>query len=144
MSDLHNPVPANGRRPAASQATRRRRDYHHPVSTGRIAGPPPGPSEPSGDPVSITTARPPLTDDLGRRQRRYLLQMSVRVVCFVAAVLVWGKVPVVVCIALMVAATVLPYVAVLAANAAGQRRGTLTPTTARLLPAGPPPDQEPR
>jgi hypothetical protein len=94
--------------------------------------------------VSITTARAPLTDDLTRRQHRYLLQMSIRVVCFVAAVLVWGRVPLAVGITLMVAATVLPYIAVLAANAAGERRGTMTPVGARLLPTGPLPDEDPR
>ncbi|MCG2800421.1 MAG: DUF3099 domain-containing protein [Cellulomonas sp.] len=114
------------------------------MSIGRRSGPAPGPTVPALAPVSITTARAPLTDDLTRRQHRYLLQMSIRVVCFVAAVLVWGRVPLAVGIALMVAATVLPYIAVLAANAAGERRGTMTQAGARLLPTGPLPDEAPR
>ncbi|MCM0640382.1 DUF3099 domain-containing protein [Cellulomonas wangsupingiae] len=70
----------------------------------------------------ITSAPEPLADDLARRQRRYLWQMGVRVVCFVAAGLLWGHVPVAVSIVLLVAATVLPYVAVLLANAGRERR----------------------
>lgn len=50
--------------------------------------------------------------------------MGVRVVCFVTAALIWPHVPVAVPIALMVAATVLPYVAVLLANAGRERRDT--------------------
>ncbi|MCG2801401.1 MAG: DUF3099 domain-containing protein [Cellulomonas sp.] len=113
------------------------------MSIGRRVGPGPGPAVPAA-PVSITTARAPLSDDLTRRQHRYLLQMSIRVVCFMAAVLVWGRVPLAVGITLMVAATVLPYVAVLAANAAGERRGTMTQVGPRTLPAGTAPEDEPR
>lgn len=114
------------------------------MSIGRGTGPEPGAAVPTAPAVSITTARAPLSDDLSRRQHRYLLQMSLRVVCFMAAVLVWGRVPLVVGIALMVAATVLPYVAVLAANAAGERRGTLAAVGTPLLPAGPVPGEEVR
>jgi len=70
----------------------------------------------------ITSAPEPLADDLARRQRRYLWQMGVRVVCFAAAGLMWSHVPVAVPIVLLVAATVLPYVAVLLANAGRERR----------------------
>ncbi len=70
----------------------------------------------------ITSAPEPLADDLARRQRRYLWQMGVRLVCFVAAALMWSHVPVAVPILLLVAATVLPYVAVLLANAGRERR----------------------
>ena len=73
--------------------------------------------------MSITTAPAPHFDDLARRQRRYLLRMGVRGVCFVAGALVWGHLPLVVPIVLMIAATVLPYVAVLAANAGHERSG---------------------
>jgi hypothetical protein len=84
--------------------------------------------------VSITTARAPLSDDLARRQRRYLLQMGFRVVCFAAGALLWGHIPVVVPICLLVAATVLPYIAVLIANAAHERAGsTMTAAQARAL-----------
>ncbi|WP_230684727.1 DUF3099 domain-containing protein [Cellulomonas sp. JZ18] len=70
----------------------------------------------------ITSAPEPLADDLARRQRRYLWQMGIRVVCFLAAGLLWAHVPVVVPIVLMAAAVVLPYVAVLLANAGRERR----------------------
>jgi uncharacterized membrane protein YdbT with pleckstrin-like domain len=86
--------------------------------------------------VSITTARAPLFDDLARRQRRYLLRMGVRAACFVAGALVWGHLPLVVPIVLMVAAAVLPYVAVLAANAGHERLGgTMTIAGTRALAA---------
>ena len=67
--------------------------------------------------VSITSAAPSLTDDVARRTRRYLIQMSIRVVCFAGAVLVdhWTR------WLLLLGAVVLPYVAVLLANAGGER-----------------------
>ena len=70
----------------------------------------------------ITSAPEPLADDLARRQRRYLWKMGARVVCFLTAALIWSHVPVAVPIVLMAAATVLPYVAVLLANAGRERR----------------------
>ncbi len=36
----------------------------------------------------ITTAREPLADDVARRTHRYLVQMSIRIVCFVGAALI--------------------------------------------------------
>ncbi len=53
--------------------------------------------------------------------RVYAIQMSVRVLCFVGAILVplWP-----VRIVLIIGAVVLPYTAVIFANASGQRRGT--------------------
>jgi hypothetical protein len=110
------------------------------VSNGRQAGPDRQPPTELGvtgtAPVSITTARAPLSDDLARRQRRYLVQMGVRVVCFGAGALVWGHLPLIVPIVLMVAATVLPYIAVLAANAAHERSGrTMTLAQTRALEA---------
>lgn len=61
----------------------------------------------------ITTAREPLSDDLARRTHRYLVQMTVRVVCFLGAALIdhWTR------WLLLVGAVVLPYVAVVLANA---------------------------
>lgn len=66
----------------------------------------------------ITSAARPLSDDVSARARRYLIQMSVRVVCFVGAVLVdhWTR------WVLLAGAVVLPYVAVLLANAGRERR----------------------
>ena len=83
----------------------------------------------------ITGAPTSLTDDLARRSQRYLAQMSIRVVCFLAAVMIdhWTR------WILLAAAGVRPYVAVLLANA-GRERGTdpgsyVEPPS---LPAAPP------
>ncbi len=64
--------------------------------------------------VRITTAASSRHDDIMRRQRRYLLSMGLRTVCFVGAVLVgpgWVR------WVLVVGALLLPYVAVVMANA---------------------------
>jgi hypothetical protein len=86
----------------------------------------------------ITSAPDPLADDQARRQRRYLLQMGLRVLCFLAAVLAWPHLPRLVAIALVVAATVLPYIAVLGANAGRERNETDPEPPARQLPAAAP------
>lgn len=62
---------------------------------------------------SITSAPEPLAVDQARRTRSYLIQMSIRVACFIGAVAVDGWVRWV----LVAAAVVLPYSAVLIANA---------------------------
>ncbi len=79
---------------------------------------------PGDDVQRITSAPESLADDMARRQRRYLAQMGVRMVCFAAAFFTWGHLPVVVPIILLIAAVVLPYVAVLFANAGRERRDT--------------------
>ena len=63
----------------------------------------------------ITSAARSHSDDIGHRQRRYVISMAVRTVCFVLAVvfmhvlvLMW---------AFIIASFVLPYVAVVMANA---------------------------
>lgn len=105
-----------------------------------LPGRPPRPGRPrerSGDDATvarITTAPPSLADDMAQRTRRYLVQMSIRVVCFVGAVAIdhWTR------WLLLLGAVVLPYVAVLLANA-GRERGT-DPGTYLAMPAlpGPP------
>ena len=68
----------------------------------------------AGDPVRITTASASRDEDIAARQKRYLLAMGFRTVCFVAAIFVtetWLRV------VLIVGALVLPYVAVVMANA---------------------------
>lgn len=67
---------------------------------------------------SISTARTSLDDDLGPRMRRYLISMSVRTLCFVLAVVFTGPARWV----FASAAILLPYVAVVAANAGPRRR----------------------
>ena len=64
--------------------------------------------------VRITTAGTSRADDIARRQRRYVVSMAIRTVCFISAVLVgpgWLR------WVLVVGALVLPYVAVVMANA---------------------------
>ncbi len=69
----------------------------------------------SEGPVRITTAAASRDDDIRMRQRRYLVSMGIRTVCFVAAVIVGHGV---IMWLLIVAALLLPYVAVVMANAA--------------------------
>ena len=48
----------------------------------------------AGEVHRITTAADPLADDIARRTRRYLVQMGVRVVCFLLVVILWNRMPV--------------------------------------------------
>lgn len=72
--------------------------------------------------VRITTAPTSLHDDIAVRQRRYIVSMLIRTVCFVGAIVaalagagwLW---PI-----LIVAALLLPYLAVVMANAAAPRQ----------------------
>ncbi|WUI03119.1 DUF3099 domain-containing protein [Spirillospora sp. NBC_00431] len=66
---------------------------------------------------TVTDAPVPMSEDIGHRQRRYLMSMGVRTVCFVGAVLaaVAGA-PLWLVILLVVGALFLPYVAVVFAN----------------------------
>lgn len=80
------------------------------------------PDLPSAEVPSITSAPEPLADDLARRQKRYLVQMGIRILCFAGAVLTWGGIPMWASLLLIVAAVVLPYSAVLFANAGRERR----------------------
>ena len=69
-------------------------------------------------PVRITTAAASREEDIRARQRRYVLSMGFRTLCFVVAVIIghgW------VMWVLIVAALVLPYVAVVMANAASSK-----------------------
>ncbi len=68
-------------------------------------------------PVNITSARQARSADIHRRQVRYLLSMGIRTICFIMAVIAsgwlrWG---------LVAAAVILPYVAVVIANASNTR-----------------------
>ena len=85
---------------------------------------------------AITSAPASLADDQARRQRRYLIQMGLRVLCFVAAIVVWPHVPLVVGVVLIATAAVLPYIAVLGANAGRERQEyDPNPLTRELPPA---------
>ncbi|NMR20765.1 DUF3099 domain-containing protein [Cellulomonas fimi] len=96
----------------------------------------------------ITTAPEPLADDLARRTRRYLVQMGIRVVCFLLAILTWDRVPMWVSAVLLVGAVVLPYVAVILANAGRERRDdpleTIDPRALISRPHDQPPTTGPR
>ena len=90
-----------------------------------------------GEVVKITSAPEPLTSDMSRRQSRYLLQMGIRVVCFLGAVLTWGLIPAWISWILIASAVVLPYFAVILANAGRERRDVAPPLMApRALESG--------
>ncbi|WP_249423684.1 DUF3099 domain-containing protein [Nocardioides coralli] len=81
------------------------------------------------DPVRITTAATSRQADISARQRRYVVSMGIRTVCFVAAIAVgpgWLR------WVLVAAAVLLPYVAVVMANAASSRSDDFA-----LMGAGP-------
>ncbi len=87
--------------------------------------------------VRITSARTGREADLAQRQRRYLISMAIRVACFLGAVVVgpgWLR------WVLFVGAAVLPYIAVVIANASDQRHAPFSPETPdylkRQLPSG--------
>jgi hypothetical protein len=91
----------------------------------------------AGDPVRITTASAGRDEDIAARQKRYLLAMGFRTLCFVAAIFVtetWLRV------VLIVGALVLPYVAVVMANAGSSRSDGFAlldgESAARQLPPG--------
>jgi hypothetical protein len=70
------------------------------------------------DAVRITTASTNAQDEIWARQRRYIFSMAVRTACFLAAIFVgpgWLR------WVLVAGAVLLPYVAVVMANAAGSR-----------------------
>lgn len=68
-------------------------------------------------PVNITSARTSRSDDIKRRQGKYLISMAVRTICFVLAVVLTGPLRWV----MVSAAFFLPYFAVVIANAADGR-----------------------
>ena len=75
---------------------------------------------------SVTTAPESLREEQGSRIRRYLVMMAIRTICFVAAVPLQGWMR----WTAVAAAVVLPYVAVVFANAVKPRaEGTITPVT---------------
>ena len=67
--------------------------------------------------IRITTASASAHADIAMRQRRYVFSMGLRTVCFVAAILTEGVLRWV----LVAAALILPYVAVVMANAAATK-----------------------
>ena len=91
---------------------------------------------PQSDQVSITDARLSTSDDLDRRQRRYLWTMLIRVICFASMLVLpgWWKV------AGLLGAVFLPAAAVLLANNVDRRAPAVRPpeddTVRPALPMG--------
>ena len=81
---------------------------------------------------SVTTARAGRSDDISARQRRYLWMMGARIVCLPFALVVEGWARWV----FIIGAVVLPYLAVVVANAVGRPApGALTPVAPEPPPA---------
>ncbi|MFC5729879.1 MULTISPECIES: DUF3099 domain-containing protein [Nocardioides] len=78
--------------------------------------------------IRITTAGADPQADLSRRQRKYVIAMTIRSLCFVAAAITGAAGLVWVWPFLILAAVVLPYVAVVMANA-NDSRATELPLT---------------
>ena len=68
---------------------------------------------------TVTSVAVSASEDRAFRQRVYLISMSLRVVCFLTAILIAGPLPL--RLVLIGGAILLPYFAVVAANAARRR-----------------------
>ena len=83
----------------------------------------------------VTSAQEALSSEQSRRTRRYLISMSIRTACFVAIVFTRGWLQ----WAFALGAVVLPYVAVIAANAGREndrfQHEAVSPTEGRELPS---------
>lgn len=77
-------------------------------------------------PIRITTAPASRKDDIAGRQKRYVISMGIRCVCFVGAVVAGAAGLTWLWPFLIAAAIVLPYVAVVMANAANTKGDTFT------------------
>ena len=73
---------------------------------------------------SVTSARSGQRDEIGGRERRYVISMAIRTVCFVGAVIAWQTVGAWLGAILFVGALVLPYTSVILANAGTRRQAT--------------------
>ncbi|MFW6092288.1 MAG: DUF3099 domain-containing protein [Actinomycetota bacterium] len=81
---------------------------------------------------SVTTAHAGRSADLQARQRRYLAMMAIRIACVPFAIIVEGWARWI----FIAGAVVLPYIAVVVANAVNRpRAGTLTPVETGEQPA---------
>ena len=68
---------------------------------------------------TVTDALRPMSEDIGYRERRYLITMGIRSACFVLSIvfgLTLGSVGVVLAFVCLVGAVLLPYIAVVFAN----------------------------
>jgi bacteriorhodopsin len=78
----------------------------------------------SQESIPITGAQVSLTQDQRARTRRYLISMAIRTICFIGAILASGWLR----WTLVVGAVVLPYVAVVMANAGRKKAPKADPT----------------
>ena len=88
----------------------------------------------SEGPQTITSAQRALSDEQAGRTRKYLISMGIRTACVIGAIFVpgWPR------WVLIAGAVILPYLAVVIANAGRERdRGTPTEVTTRPQPALP-------
>lgn len=95
----------------------------------------------------ITAARQGLAEDVRGRQRRYVVSMTIRTVAVLLGVLLWNTQRPLAVTALVVG-TVLPYIAVVVANAGRENAtplpvGRLGPPARAALDAPPPPAEGP-
>jgi hypothetical protein len=96
----------------------------------------------------ITGARQGLADDVRGRQRRYVISMSVRTVAVILAAVLWNVERHVAIVALVLGG-VLPYIAVVIANAGRENPPSLpstfvpTPSRPMIAPVPTPADAEP-
>ncbi|GAA2742414.1 MULTISPECIES: DUF3099 domain-containing protein [Kitasatospora] len=88
-----------------------------------------------GEVHRITGARSSLTEDVRGRQRRYVISMLVRTVCVVLAVVLWDVQRYLAVLAL-VGGALLPYFAVVIANA-GREKAPGLPSTFAISPETP-------
>jgi hypothetical protein len=88
-----------------------------------------------GQVFRITAARQGLADDVKARQRRYVISMSVRTLSVILAAVLWNVERHVAIVALVLGA-VLPYIAVVIANA-GRENAPSLPSSLILTPSRP-------
>lgn len=82
------------------------------------------------DVYTVTDAHRPLSEDIDHRQRRYLLSMGIRTLCFVLAVILASLHAAWWAIALpLVGALILPYISVVFANGGREPEARATFTT---------------
>jgi hypothetical protein len=94
----------------------------------------------TGDPVLVTTAAKSPRQEQRERQRRYLITMGIRLVCFIMAIVLFGIGQRFLAAFAVTGSLVLPWIAVVAANA-GPRRSFESPSlyrknSPRQLPPG--------
>jgi small neutral amino acid transporter SnatA (MarC family) len=85
------------------------------------------------EPVLVTTAGQSPREEQRDRQRRYLITMAVRVVCFILAIVLFGIGQRFLAAFAVAGSLILPWVAVIAANA-GPRRTVERPSLYQRRP----------